>query len=54
MLVAEASGSLSGNESGIDVEENANDMATIAMEMRPLKSANEKRRKKQNSQQSFA
>ena len=54
MLGAETSGSLSGNESGIDVEENENDKATIAMKMKPLKSANEKRRKKRNSQQTFA
>ena len=51
MLEAEASGNLSGNESGIDVE-NGND--TIAMEVRPLKLANGKRRKKRNSQQTFA
>lgn len=51
MLGAGASGNLSGNESGIDVE-NGND--TIAMEVRPLKLANGKRRKKRNSQQTFA
>ena len=51
MLGAGASGNLSGNESGIDVK-NGND--TIAMEVRPLKLANGKRRKKRNSQQTFA
>ena len=51
MLGAEDSGNLSGNESGVDVE-NGND--TIAMEVRPLKSANGKRGKKRNSQQTLA
>lgn len=51
MLGEEDSGNLSGNESGVDVE-NGND--TIAMEVRPLKWANGKRRKKRNSQQTLA
>lgn len=49
---SEASGSLSGNESGIDLEE-AGDEITVGLELKPMAHPNGKARKKSKSKQTF-
>lgn len=52
MLEHEASGSLSTNESGIELEEAGDEMAA-AMELRPVVYSTERARKESKSKQTF-
>lgn len=54
MLEPKGGGSLSENESGIELEENGHDLCNVVMEMRPMKPcANGKARRKLKSKQTF-